>query len=64
MSSTENPDSVAAAQELEALRAEATALRRRLVEPSEQVRDLEARIDSLTVRNGKLMDTSKRPASS
>ncbi|NGP08766.1 proteasome ATPase [Rhodococcus sp. 14C212] len=59
MSSTENPDSVAAAQELEALRAEATALRRRLVEPSEQVRDLEARIDSLTVRNGKLMDTLK-----
>ncbi|CDZ86869.1 ATPase AAA [Rhodococcus ruber Chol-4] len=59
MSSTENPDSVAAAQELEALRAEATALRRRLVEPSEQVRDLEARLDSLTVRNGKLMDTLK-----
>ncbi|MFZ2530469.1 MAG: proteasome ATPase [Rhodococcus sp. (in: high G+C Gram-positive bacteria)] len=55
---SENPDSVAA-RELDELRAEVAALRRRLTEPSAQVRDLEARLDSLTVRNGKLMETLK-----
>lgn len=59
MSATENPDPVAAARELEALRAEALALRRQLAESPEQVRELEARVDSLSTRNGKLMDTLK-----
>ncbi len=55
---SENPDSVAA-REIDELRTEVAALRRRLAEPSDQVRDLEARLDSLTVRNGKLMETLK-----
>ncbi|QNG18747.1 proteasome ATPase [Rhodococcus triatomae] len=59
MSSTENPDPVAAARELEALRAEALALRRQLAESPEQVRELESRVDSLSIRNAKLMDTLK-----
>src|SRR5574340_483361 len=59
MSAYENPDSVAAARELEALRAEAAALRQQLAESPEQVRELEARVDSLSIRNGKLMDTLK-----
>ncbi|NLG55380.1 MAG: proteasome ATPase [Rhodococcus sp.] len=56
---SENPDPAAAARELEALRAEALALRRQLAESPEQVRELEARVDSLSTRNGKLMDTLK-----
>ena len=59
MSSSEKPDAVAAAREIEELRAEVAALRRGLGEPSEQVRDLEARLESLTVRNGKLLETLK-----
>ncbi|NLU84904.1 proteasome ATPase [Rhodococcus sp. HNM0569] len=59
MSSTENPDPVAAARELEALRAETLALRRQLAESPEEVRELESRVDSLTIRNTKLMDTLK-----
>ncbi|QCQ91072.1 proteasome ATPase [Rhodococcus sp. SGAir0479] len=59
MNPTENPDPVAAARELEALRAEAIALRRQLAESPEQLRELESRVDSLTIRNGKLMDTLK-----
>lgn len=59
MSSTENPDSVAAARELEALRAEASALRRQLAESPEQLREMESRVDSLSIRNTKLMDTLK-----
>ncbi|WP_241386817.1 proteasome ATPase [Rhodococcus sp. CH91] len=59
MSSSEKPDAVAAAREIEELRAEVAALRRRLVEPSDQVRDLEARLESLTVRNSKLLETLK-----
>lgn len=57
MNPTENPDPVAAARELDALRAEISALRRQLAESPEQLRELESRVDSLTVRNGKLMDT-------
>ncbi|AOD23235.1 proteasome ATPase [Rhodococcus sp. p52] len=59
MSSSEKPDAVAAAREIEELRAEVATLRRRLGEPSDQVRDLEARLESLTVRNGKLLETLK-----
>jgi len=59
MNPTENPDPVAAARELDALRAETAALRRQLAESPEQLRELESRVDSLTVRNGKLMDTLK-----
>ncbi|WP_430332471.1 proteasome ATPase [Rhodococcus sp. ACT016] len=59
MNPTENPDPVAAARELDALRAEAAALRRQLAESPEQLRELESRVDSLTIRNGKLMDTLK-----
>ncbi|MFM1726179.1 MULTISPECIES: proteasome ATPase [Rhodococcus] len=59
MNPTENPDPVAAARELDALRAETAALRRQLAESPEQLREFESRVDSLTVRNGKLMDTLK-----
>ncbi|RVW08804.1 proteasome ATPase [Prescottella agglutinans] len=59
MNPTENPDPVAAARELDALRAETAALRRQLAESPEQLRELESRVDSLTIRNGKLMDTLK-----
>ena len=62
MSSTDNPDSAAAGAEIEQLRTEAAALRRQLGqlgESPERVRELEARIDSLSLRNSKLMDTLK-----
>ncbi|MET0317310.1 MAG: proteasome ATPase, partial [Rhodococcus fascians] len=62
MSSTDNPDSAAARAELEELRAEAASLRRQLGglgESPERVRELESRIDSLSLRNSKLMDTLK-----
>ncbi|MGF7120732.1 MULTISPECIES: proteasome ATPase [unclassified Rhodococcus (in: high G+C Gram-positive bacteria)] len=59
MNPTENPDPVAAVRELDALRAEAATLRRQLAESPEQLRELESRVDSLTIRNGKLMDTLK-----
>ncbi|MGN5240256.1 MULTISPECIES: proteasome ATPase [unclassified Rhodococcus (in: high G+C Gram-positive bacteria)] len=59
MTSSENPDSGAAARELEELRAEVVALRTRLTEPSDRVRDLESRLESVTVRNGKLLETLK-----
>ncbi|MGW4479732.1 proteasome ATPase [Rhodococcus triatomae] len=59
MSATENPDSVAARAELEALKLEAAALRRQLAQSPEQVRELESRVDSLSIRNSKLMDTLK-----
>ncbi|MEU5843617.1 proteasome ATPase [Rhodococcus sp. NPDC047139] len=59
MSSSEKPDAVAAAREIEELRAEVATLRRRLGEPTDQIRDLEARLESLTVRNGKLLETLK-----
>ncbi|MEE2032471.1 proteasome ATPase [Rhodococcus chondri] len=59
MSSSENPDSVAAAREIEEMRAEVAALRRRLAQPSDEVRELETRLESLTVRNGKLLETLK-----
>ncbi|MFC9789181.1 proteasome ATPase [Rhodococcus sp. NPDC127528] len=59
MSATENPDSLAARAELEALRLEAAGLRRQLAQSPEQVRELEARVDSLSIRNSKLMDTLK-----
>ncbi|MCK0093440.1 proteasome ATPase [Rhodococcus sp. F64268] len=59
MTSSENPDSGAAARELEELRAEVIALRTRLTEPSDRVRDLESRLESVTVRNGKLLETLK-----
>ncbi|WP_435277534.1 proteasome ATPase [Rhodococcus yananensis] len=58
MSSSENPEAVAA-REIEDLRAEVLALRNRLAEPSDRVRDLESRLESLTVRNGKLLETLK-----
>ncbi|GGN67226.1 proteasome ATPase [Nocardia rhizosphaerihabitans] len=58
MSPNENSDS-AAWRELEAVRAEAAALRRQLADSPDRARELEARIDSLTIRNGKLMDTLK-----
>lgn len=59
MSATENPDSQAARAELEALKLEADALRRQLAQSPEQVRELESRVDSLSIRNSKLMDTLK-----
>ncbi|MFF0813704.1 proteasome ATPase [Rhodococcus sp. NPDC003318] len=59
MSATENPDSQAARAELEALKLEAAALRRQLAQSPEQVRELESRVDSLSIRNSKLMDTLK-----
>ncbi|WP_137726049.1 proteasome ATPase [Prescottella subtropica] len=59
MNPTENPDPIAAARELDALKAEAAALRRQLAGSPDAVRDLESRVESLTVRNGKLMDTLK-----
>ncbi|MFD4264721.1 proteasome ATPase [Rhodococcus sp. NPDC058481] len=59
MSATENPDSLAARAELEALRLEAAGLRRQLAQSPEQVRELESRVDSLSIRNSKLMDTLK-----
>ncbi|WP_067847699.1 proteasome ATPase [Nocardia lijiangensis] len=58
MSPIENSDS-AAWRELEAIRAEAAALRRQLADSPDRTRELEARIDSLTIRNTKLMDTLK-----
>ncbi|RJO68193.1 proteasome ATPase [Nocardia panacis] len=58
MSPIENSDS-AAWRELEAVRAEAAALRRQLADSPDHSRELEARIDSLTIRNTKLMDTLK-----
>ncbi|UGT62958.1 proteasome ATPase [Nocardia asteroides] len=58
MSPIENSDS-AAWRELEAVRAEAAALRRQLADSPERGREFEARIDSLTIRNTKLMDTLK-----
>ena len=58
MSSHEDADS-AATQELEALRAEAAALRRQLLESPGRTSSLEERIDALTSRNSKLMDTLK-----
>ncbi len=58
MSPIENSDS-AAWRELEAVRAEAAALRRQLADSPDRGRELEARIDSLTIRNTKLMDTLK-----
>jgi len=56
---SQNPDAVAAAREIEEMRAEVATLRRMLAEPSDRVRDLEARLESLTVRNGKLLETLK-----
>ncbi|WP_024804791.1 proteasome ATPase [Nocardia sp. BMG51109] len=58
MSPNENSDS-AAWRELEVVRAEAAALRRQLADSPDRTRELEARIDSLTIRNTKLMDTLK-----
>ncbi|MGK8522808.1 proteasome ATPase [Nocardia asteroides] len=58
MSPIENSDS-AAWRELEAVRAEAAALRRQLADSPDRTRELEARINSLTIRNTKLMDTLK-----
>ncbi|MET8649784.1 MULTISPECIES: proteasome ATPase [Nocardia] len=58
MSPIENSDS-AAWRELEAVRAEAAALRRQLADSPDHARELEARVDSLTIRNTKLMDTLK-----
>ncbi|MFF3568844.1 proteasome ATPase [Nocardia jiangxiensis] len=58
MSPIENSDS-AAWRELEAVRAEAAALRRQLADSPDRTRELEARVDSLTIRNTKLMDTLK-----
>lgn len=58
MSPIENSDS-AAWRELEAVRAEAAALRRQLADTPDRTRELESRIDSLTIRNTKLMDTLK-----
>ncbi|WP_327139884.1 proteasome ATPase [Nocardia sp. NBC_01327] len=58
MSPNEHSDS-AAWRELEAVRAEAAALRRQLADSPDHSRELEARVDSLTIRNTKLMDTLK-----
>jgi proteasome-associated ATPase len=58
MSPIENSDS-AAWRELEAVRAEAAALRRQLADSPDHAREMEARVDSLTIRNSKLMDTLK-----
>ncbi|MBY6541255.1 proteasome ATPase [Rhodococcus sp. BP-349] len=69
MSPTDNPDQSAVLAELDALRAEATVLRRQLDasrggSPSadtrnSDVRDLESRVDSLSTRNTKLLETLK-----
>ncbi|MGN7131769.1 proteasome ATPase [Rhodococcoides corynebacterioides] len=65
MSPTDHSDQSASAAELESLRAEAAALRRQLSStrggtlPSAEVRDLENKIDTLTTRNGKLLETLK-----
>ncbi|MBY6351302.1 proteasome ATPase [Rhodococcoides corynebacterioides] len=65
MSPTDHSDQSASAAELESLRAEAAALRRQLAStrggtlPSAEVRDLENKIDTLTTRNGKLLETLK-----
>lgn len=59
MSSTDNPDVAAARAELDAVRAEVASLRRQLGESPEQVRELEGRVDSLSLRNTKLLDTLK-----
>lgn len=65
MSPTDHSDQAALAAELESLRAEAAALRRQLAStrggtlPSAEVRDLENKIDTLTTRNGKLLETLK-----
>ncbi len=65
MSPTDHSDQAALAAELESLRSEATALRRQLAStrggalPSAEVRDLENKIDTLTTRNGKLLETLK-----
>ncbi|CAM3692191.1 proteasome ATPase [Smaragdicoccus niigatensis] len=58
MSPNEHSDS-AARQELESLRVEAAALRRQLLESPGRTSELQERIDSLTARNGKLLDTLK-----
>ncbi|WP_405495962.1 proteasome ATPase [Nocardia sp. NBC_00511] len=58
MSPNEHSDS-AAWRELEAVRAESAALRRQLADTPDRTRELEARVDSLTIRNTKLMDTLK-----
>lgn len=58
MSPNEHSDS-AAWRELEAVRAEAAALRRQLADSPDRARELESRVDSLTIRNTKLMDTLK-----
>ncbi|MBF6136589.1 proteasome ATPase [Nocardia otitidiscaviarum] len=58
MSPIEHSDS-AAWRELEVVRAEAAALRRQLADTPDRTRELEARVDSLTIRNTKLMDTLK-----
>ncbi|MBJ8345604.1 proteasome ATPase [Antrihabitans sp. YC2-6] len=58
MSPIDSSDS-AAWRELEALRAEAAGLRRQLAESPDRSRELETRVDSLTIRNTKLMDTLK-----
>ncbi|MBY6366133.1 proteasome ATPase [Rhodococcoides corynebacterioides] len=65
MSPTDHSDQSALAAELESLRAEAAALRRQLAAsrggtlPSAEVRDLENKIETLSVRNGKLLETLK-----
>ncbi|EOM78381.1 AAA family ATPase [Rhodococcus rhodnii LMG 5362] len=59
MSPTDNPDPVAVARELDAVRAEKLALERQLARSPEQIRELESRVDSLTTRNSKLMETLK-----
>ncbi|NNH69391.1 proteasome ATPase [Nocardia uniformis] len=58
MSPNEHSDS-AAWRELEVVRAEAAALRRQLADTPDRARELESRVDSLTIRNTKLMDTLK-----
>jgi proteasome-associated ATPase len=58
MSPTDKSDAAARA-ELEALRAEAAVLRRQLSDSPDSVRDLESRVDSLSIRNTKLMETLK-----
>ncbi|MFI6865447.1 proteasome ATPase [Nocardia sp. NPDC050406] len=58
MSPIEHSDS-AAWRELEVVRAEAAALRRQLADTPDRTRELESRVDSLTIRNTKLMDTLK-----
>ncbi len=58
MSPNEYADS-AAWRELETARAEIAALRRQMVESPDRARELESRIEALTIRNTKLMDTLK-----